>query len=40
MNEAFLMNRSAEVCITPVYSSGKFGVVYKEFQDTFFTLFK
>lgn len=37
MNERFLMDRSAEVCITAIDSTGKLGVVYKEFQKTLFT---
>lgn len=37
MNESFLVVRSAKVCIAAVDSTGKLGVVYKEFQKTFFT---
>ena len=36
MNEFFLVVRPAEVCITAIDSTGKFGVIYKEFQKTFF----
>lgn len=38
MNEFFLMHCSAEVCITAIDGSGKFGVVNKEFQKTLFAL--
>lgn len=32
------MVRSAEVCITPVYCAGIFGVFDEELQDTFFVV--
>ena len=38
MDGCFLVDRTAEVCITAIDCTGKFGVVYEEFQKTFFTL--